>query len=918
MTRAKNQHLKQVLGNTRGQISIFFGVTLITIFSFIAFVVNVGLFVKAKINLQNAVDSAAWSGAASQARQLTNIAHLNWEMRNTYKEWMFKYYVLGQLANENIHTPTGNNMNFGLKRFDSGGSGFSSGIKGDHYNVPSICLHFGSGNENICTIYQVPGLPRFHVAGIPDVSEEFEATMDAFVKLKANNCAVRSTYNFQAARNYAYSSGEAATDIPIAAAGRVGAWIQAMELSLRMRNLESIVNLPPITQGICGRNGPSGCIRPDQLVNENANFGIPLNDRPLKAYLAGLKSIGGGEFKNDQGNSFANTFVLYELEPKKYQTNAQSLSSFLIPPGATHTNGETVLSSKRYLDLIPMVVNFTTFFTTFAPTTEALGTVGVADSSGTAAEASCASTKTALPVPGYILGFYKNPKVITYYAVKGKAKYQGLLNPFFSPFELSAYAAAKPFGGKIGPALTATVNKTDYAQASANRARESEGNGSRTANYVMGFNPSGDPRYTEDENDGKKVQGLPLPSTSSFFLQELDEEAAIGGTPEANSSVKFSIPNLIYNLDSEPGIGDNLPTLSYNQNIDQLNTMAISPGLFAIDQFDAFKRNIPGYVEGAAGVSEQQLAEAFVNVRAPTNYDVLNYLVPTILDLQTPGTEDHFPTAKFYGDGEGTIGYFAPLFHPALLYNDQEVVKSVLQSYIESLSNAVISYREALKFYATKVANTSSQSSGAYAEAANAIYNESIDGDPANTTVTLPIPQCQKQSIASRFTYFLMETEQTDPSPDNCRIVPLLGSIRNYVERKTGNDTEKLFYFTSYRLNNTAGPNSGLTNNTVRSAYSPGKDYGGDESGVSINPLTGREKNHRRNAYSTKLISLRSITENSSGYGINASNYMEAKKGLSPEGTTPTTPLDIKTSGDVIDNILSKDQLSEFGTELYF
>lgn len=138
MTRLKIREYLQVIKNTKGQISVFFGVTLVAIFSFIAFVVNVGLFVKAKINLQNAVDSGAWSGAAAQARQLSNIAYLNWEMRNTYKEWMFKYYVLGQLANENTHATSGDTTNFALKRFDDSGANFSSGIQGDHYNVPSI------------------------------------------------------------------------------------------------------------------------------------------------------------------------------------------------------------------------------------------------------------------------------------------------------------------------------------------------------------------------------------------------------------------------------------------------------------------------------------------------------------------------------------------------------------------------------------------------------------------------------------------------------------------------------------------------------------------------------------------------------------------------------------------------------------
>jgi Flp pilus assembly protein TadG len=73
--------------------------------SIIAFVINVGLFVKAKINLQNATDASAWAGAAVQSRQLSKIAYLNWEMRNIYKEWMYKYYVVGSMNTPGVEDP---------------------------------------------------------------------------------------------------------------------------------------------------------------------------------------------------------------------------------------------------------------------------------------------------------------------------------------------------------------------------------------------------------------------------------------------------------------------------------------------------------------------------------------------------------------------------------------------------------------------------------------------------------------------------------------------------------------------------------------------------------------------------------------------------------------------------------------------
>ena len=116
-----------ILKNARGQLSIFLAISVVFFITAVAFVINVGLFVKAKINLQNAVDAAAWSGAAVQARQLSDIAYLNWEMRNVYKEWMFKYYVLGnlstpQVADQNAPTNNGYGGSDGMDAIFKGGS----------------------------------------------------------------------------------------------------------------------------------------------------------------------------------------------------------------------------------------------------------------------------------------------------------------------------------------------------------------------------------------------------------------------------------------------------------------------------------------------------------------------------------------------------------------------------------------------------------------------------------------------------------------------------------------------------------------------------------------------------------------------------------------------------------------------------
>ena len=82
----------------KGQASIMMGMMMLTFVLFFAFVVNTGMLVNAKINLQNAADLAAYAGAAVQARQMTTISYLNYEMRRQYKKFLLRYYVVGNLS----------------------------------------------------------------------------------------------------------------------------------------------------------------------------------------------------------------------------------------------------------------------------------------------------------------------------------------------------------------------------------------------------------------------------------------------------------------------------------------------------------------------------------------------------------------------------------------------------------------------------------------------------------------------------------------------------------------------------------------------------------------------------------------------------------------------------------------------------
>ncbi len=92
--------LRRVIGNELGQMSIFLALVFQVLFVFFAMVINIGLLVHDKINLQNAVDLGAYYAAQRQADILNEIAHLNYSIRQDYKLLAFRYSVIGTLGRD--------------------------------------------------------------------------------------------------------------------------------------------------------------------------------------------------------------------------------------------------------------------------------------------------------------------------------------------------------------------------------------------------------------------------------------------------------------------------------------------------------------------------------------------------------------------------------------------------------------------------------------------------------------------------------------------------------------------------------------------------------------------------------------------------------------------------------------------------
>lgn len=152
----------------RGQVAIFIALIFQLLFLFFAMVVNVGLLVHHKINLQNSVDLAAYYGAMKQAEVMNTISHTNYQIRQSYKLLTWRYRVLGVAGVMPDVEPVGGHP------VSKDGINPNSGVRGgrisqndedthpdqpaalrDYYERPAFCVAFRPfdevpDNENTC------------------------------------------------------------------------------------------------------------------------------------------------------------------------------------------------------------------------------------------------------------------------------------------------------------------------------------------------------------------------------------------------------------------------------------------------------------------------------------------------------------------------------------------------------------------------------------------------------------------------------------------------------------------------------------------------------------------------------------------------------------------------------------------------
>lgn len=180
--------------NQRGQATVLIGIIFQVVFVFFAMVINVGLLINDKINLQNSVDIAAYYGAMKQAEVLNTIAHVNYQIRQAWKLFNWRLWSLGD-SGRTLNFAQANQMNiFNLQDQPFPGA----------FDFPVVCIrhalwwdeHFQKGThepqkaQNWCKReeFEIPSLKPLQLSGF--LASPFFAGLrvyEAISRVNANN-----------------------------------------------------------------------------------------------------------------------------------------------------------------------------------------------------------------------------------------------------------------------------------------------------------------------------------------------------------------------------------------------------------------------------------------------------------------------------------------------------------------------------------------------------------------------------------------------------------------------------------------------------------------------------------------------------------------------------------------------------------
>lgn len=406
------------------------GLMMVTFLFFFCFVVNVGMLVNAKINLQNAADLAAYAGAAVQARQLNSIAYLNYEMRRQYKKYLFRYFVIGTMAYNTAPTAIAQTAGTTPRSWKPAGPNGKN-----DYKLPMVCMIFNA-NDNFCQLDVSPAIVAPQASTFDAINSALDQALQQIEAVRENNCVA------------------------------IGAVNEAVLLLWLWNTDPTLKNLTSQLLAATAASGPSAAVAAKYLeviTGLSQGLGIVPRNLILRQRINTLQS-----YVNAASQTGVTPDVAAQLragkDPSEYERTIQAFYSAYLTLG-NHTFADTSAISMdelmpvkngaaQLLSIKDITAKFDAYSVNFTLKPHADGIVA----SDCVPQADLQQVKD-----GLTLGVQKDPAMLTYYAIRLRAKANVLFNPFGANVELTAYSAARPFGSRIGPRLS----QTDFTWANA-------------------------------------------------------------------------------------------------------------------------------------------------------------------------------------------------------------------------------------------------------------------------------------------------------------------------------------------------------------------------------------------------------------------------------------------------------------------
>lgn len=420
--------------NQKGQVAIFVALIFQVIFVFFALLINVGLLVHHKINLQQSTDLAAYYGAMKQAESLNAIAHINFQIKQAWKLLTWRYRIVGTFGFQKGDTSPYQHYPFESATYLTPARFIYNGSSG-----ATDALHPGGMGCNDLTFNGIP-------LGIQDIPF-FCIGHSGFKQWSQSESLCRlSCAGFENARTIPSIPLASSITVP---GGNVAGAINA-----------AVTSVNDNMSQLCGLLGPTGATVLTRFFTGYIRETTP-RLRTIEALAANL-SLDADKVLDIEGNLIQKGSEatlknnLTEANLTGYQASSFRAENGLANNNCKFQNG----LGNRQEFLKKIEIEFLNYFihtctwasgSSYIPATVFLETGGLHSAFNSLSQAE-KDIIESLSVPGqhHTVGYEKNPHCVEYYAVKASSEPQIPFLPL-TKIKLNAVAVAKPFGGTIGP-----------------------------------------------------------------------------------------------------------------------------------------------------------------------------------------------------------------------------------------------------------------------------------------------------------------------------------------------------------------------------------------------------------------------------------------------------------------------------------